>query len=254
MSSIVIFGIVFVFLFGGALLGLLLRGVLPESHLSAESKDIVKLALGVIGTTAAIVLGLLISSSQSSFREQRKDIMQLSANIIILDHVLADYGPETKETRDLLRSVTVSTLNQMWPENNSQPAQLDPTASKVEVLSQKIQALSPQNETQRSLQAQALTLASNLIQTRWLMYAQQVRSIPVPFLIVVGVLIFWFAIIFVSIGLQASYNATIITILLVCALSVAGAIFLIVELNQPFEGLLRIPNAPLRDALSHLGQ
>ncbi|MGE5374078.1 MAG: hypothetical protein ACM3XO_03400 [Bacteroidota bacterium] len=254
MSSIAISGIVFACVFGGALIGMLLQPILPEHHLSTDSKDIVKLGIGVIGTMAALVLGLLIATSQSSFREQRADIQQLSANIILLDRVLAHYGPETKEARDLLRSVAVNTLNQMWPEKSSKPAQLDPTASKVEILYDKIQSLTPHNDTQRSLQAQALSLAFNLVQTRWLMFVQQIRSIPVAFLIVLAVLLFWFTTIFFSFGLYAPSNVTVIAILLICALSVSGAIFLIVELNQPFEGLLRIPSDPLHEALSHLGQ
>jgi hypothetical protein len=203
---------------------------------------------------AALVLALLIAAAQGSFREQRSEIMQLSANIIFLDRVLAHYGPETKEARDLLRSAVVHTLNQMWPEDSSQPAQLDPTASQVEVLLDKIQALSPQNETQRSLHAQALSLAFDLAQTRWLMFVQQVRSIPVAFLIVLAVLVFWFTTIFFSFGLFAPPNATVIAILLLSALAISFAIFLIVELNRPFEGLLRMPSDPLRDALLHLGQ
>ena len=254
MISIAISLIVFACVFAGALLGMFLRAALPEHHLSTDSKDIVKLGMGVIGTMAALVLALMIAAAQGSFREQRSEIMQLSANIVFLDRVLAHYGPETKEARDLLRSTVVRTLNQMWPEDSSQPAQLDPTASKAEALSDKIQALSPQNETQRSLQAQALSLASNLVQTRWLMFMQQVRSIPVAFLIVLAMLVFWFTTIFFSFGLFAPSNATVIAILIVSALSISGAIFLIVELSRPFEGLLRIPSDPLRDALLHLGK
>jgi predicted RND superfamily exporter protein len=231
-----------------------LRGALPEHHLSTDSKDIIRVGMGVIGTMAALVLALLIAAAQGSFREQRSEIVQLSANIILLDRVFAHYGPETKEARDLLRRVVATTLKQMWPEDSSQPAQLDPTASEAEVLLDKVQALSPQNETQRSLHAQALSLAFNLVQTRWLMFVQQVRSIPVAFLIVLAVLVFWFTTIFFSVGLFAPFNATVIAILFISALSISGAIFLIVDLNRPFEGLLRIPSAPLRDALEHLGQ
>jgi hypothetical protein len=231
-----------------------LRGALPEHHLSTDSKDIIRVGMGVIGTMAALVLALLIAAAQGSFRQQRSEIVQLSTNIILLDRVFAHYGPETKEARDLLRSAVVHTLNHMWPKDSSRPVQLDPTASKAEALSDKIQALSPQNDTQRSLQAQALSLASNLAQTRWLMFMQQARSIPVAFLIVLAVLVFWFTTIFFSFGLFAPSNATVIAILFVSALSISGAIFLIVDLNRPFEGLLRIPSAPLRDALEHLGQ
>ena len=254
MSSMAISGIVFACVFGGALLGMFLRTVLPDHHLSTDSKDVVKLGMGVIGTMAAIVLGLLIAAAHGQFRDQRSEIIQLSANIIFLDRVLANYGPEMKEARDLLRSVVVQTLNQMWPEDSSQHTQVDPAASQAEFLLDKIQALSPQNETQRSLQVQAQSLASNLVQTLWLLSVQQVKSIPVSFLIVLAVLLFWFTTIFFGFGLFAPSNATVIAILVVSALSISGAIFLMVELFRPFEGLIRIPSDPLRDALAHLGK
>ena len=166
MISMAISGIVFACVFGGALLGMLLRALLPSHHQSEESKNIIILAMGLIATMTAIVLGLMIEAAQSTFREQRSEIIQMSANIIVLDRVLANYGPETKEARNLLRRVVISTLNQMWPEDSSQPVQLDPTETNAEALYNKFQALSPQNEIQRSLQAQALSLAFNLGQTR----------------------------------------------------------------------------------------
>jgi hypothetical protein len=169
----------------------------------------------------------------------------------LFDRVLAHYGPETKEARSLLRGAVVRTLNRIWPEDGSQPGQAEPPAGKAEVLYDQIQGLTPQNDAQRSLQAQALSLALNIGQTRWLMFEQEGRSIPIPFLVV---LVCWLTIIFVSFGLYAPPNATVVTVLFVCALSIAGAIFLILELDQPFAGWIRIPSAPLRNVLTHLGQ
>ncbi len=250
MSPLAVSGIVFACVFGGALLGAFLRTVLPEHHLSSESRDTVKLGMGLIATMAALVLGLLIASAQSSFDTERSEFTQISANVILLDRVLAHYGPETKEARELLRRAVTRTLNQIWPEDSSHPRQLEPAAG-TEGLYDKIQELSPQTEAQRSLQSQALSLAMNLGQTRWLMFEQESRSIPMPFLVM---LVFWITIIFVSFGLFAPTNATVIVTLFVCALSVSGAIFLILELQQPFGGVIQISSVPLRNALAHLGQ
>jgi hypothetical protein len=249
--------IVFACVFGGALLGIFFRAVLPEPHLSEKSNNIIKLGMGLIGTLAALVLALLISGAQSSFREQRSEIAQMSANIIFLDRILADYGPETKEVRDLLRRSVADMLDQMWPPDSSRPAQLDPITearARGGFLYNKIQSLTPHSDAQRSLQAQALSLAFNLVQARLMILTQQVKSVPRAYLIVLAVLVFWFATIFFSFGLYAPTNATVIATLLVCALSVAVAIFLLVELNTPFEGLLRMPSDALRTALAHLGQ
>jgi hypothetical protein len=231
-----------------------LRPVLPEPHLSEKSINIIKLGMGLIGTLAVFVLGLMLAAAQSSFREQRSDIMQMSANIIFLDRVLADYGPETKEARDLLRRSVVRMLDQIWPADSSKPAQLDPTEYRGGFLYNKIQSLTPHSDAQRALQAQALSLAFNLVQTRFLMFTQQFKSVPVAFLIALAVMVFWFTTVFFSFGLYAPTNATVIATLFVSALSVSGAIFLIAELNRPFDGLLRMPSEPLRIALAHLGQ
>ncbi len=250
MSSMAISWIVFACVFGGALLGMCLRAVLPDRHLSTDSKDFVKLAVGLIGTMSALVLGLLIASAKSSFDTQGSELTQMSAKVILLDRAMAHYGPETKEARDLLRRSVVRALDRMWPEATSGPAQLEPTAESESVYD-KIQKLSPRNEAQRSLQAQALRITTDLQQTRWLLVEQQGGSIPMPFLVL---LVFWVTIIFVSFGLIAPPNATVIAILFVCALSVSGAIFLILELDQPFEGFIQMSSAPLRNALAHLGQ
>ena len=251
MSAAAIGVIVFACVFGGALFGMFLRVSLPEHHLSTDSKDFVKLGMGLIATMAALVLGLLIASAKNSYDIQRNELTQISASIIVLDRLLSKYGPETKEARDLLRRSVVHTLDEMWPEERSQAAQLEPGVSS-DALYDKIYRLSPQNEDQRLLKSQTLTITLNLRQTRWL-EVEQSRGSSIP-RAVLAVLIFWLAIIFVSFGLFAPPNSTVLAVLFVCVLSVCGAIFLILELDGPFEGLIRIPSAPLRDALMHLGQ
>jgi len=242
---------VFVCVFAGAVLGMLLRKALPEDHLSADSKDIVRLGTGLIATMAALVLGLLIGAAQTSFSSQRSELTQMSANIILLDRVLAHYGPETREVRELLRRAVIRLLNQVQPDDGSEPGKAEPTAAGGEILYDKLQALRPQSDLQRSLQPQALGLMLTIGQTRWLMFEQAERSIPMPLL---AVPVSWLAIIFLTFGLYAPRNATVVMVLIVCALSVAGAIFLILELDEPFTGWIRFSSAPLQNALSQLGQ
>jgi hypothetical protein len=174
----------------------------------------------------------------------------MSTNVILLDRAMAHYGSETKEARELLRGSAVQFIDQTWPGARSRSAQSAQPGG-AEGLYEKIQALSPQNESQRWIQAQALTIAINPWQTRWLLVGQSGSSIPVPFLVV---LVFWLAVIFVSWGLFAPRNATVIATLLFCALSFSCAVFLILELDRPFEGLIQISNAPMREALAILGR
>jgi hypothetical protein len=164
---------------------------------------------------------------------------------------LARYGSETHDVRDGLRNALVRVIDHMWPPQGSEPAQLDPAASSGEALFGALQQLSPRNEEQTALKAQALTTATDISQMRWLLFAQKDSSISTPMLVVV---VFWLTTIFVSFGLFAPSNATVIFTQFLCALSIAGAIFLVLELDQPFGGLIQISEAPMRTTLEHLGK
>jgi hypothetical protein len=245
--------VVFVCVFAAALLGMLLRPVLPDSHLSGDSKDVVKLAMGLVATMAALVLGLLTGSAKSAFDTVENEVKQSSADVMVLDRALGQYGPETKEIRDLIRRAVALRLEATWPEDASRPARVDipGTTPALEALEGKIRGLSPQNDAQRSLQARALQMAEDVLQTRWLIFGGAGNSIQVPFLLV---LVFWLAALFLSFGLLAPRNATVVAVLLVAALSVSSSLFLILEMNHPLQGMLKVPSAPLRFTLSHLGE
>jgi hypothetical protein len=181
-------------------------------------------------------------SAKSAYDTRSNQLVQVSADIIELDRALARYGPETKEARSLLERSVAATLERFWPAEGAQPIAIDPKASPVEALYDKIEELSPQNDAQRALRSQAETTALDMGRTRLLLFEHLDRSISVPFLVV---LVFWLCIIFASFGLFAPRNATVIAVLCVCALSVSGAIFLILELDRSFEGLLKVSGAPL---------
>jgi hypothetical protein len=243
--------VVFALVFGSALFAAFVRDALPERHLSAESKDVVKLGIALIATMSALVLSLLVASAKSAFDTRSNQLVQTSVDIILLDRGLASYGPETKDARYLLRNSVAAVVERFWPaEGGRRPISIDPNAQPVEALAVKIEELSPQNDMQRLLRSQALTTAQNVGRTRLPLFENLGSSIPLPFLVV---LVFWLCIIFASFGLFAPRNATVIAVLCVCALSVAGAIFLILELDRSFEGLLQVSGAPLRAALAQLG-
>jgi len=251
MSSISISSIVFACVFGGAILGMSIRAVLPQQHLNADSKDVVKLGMGIVATLSALVLSLLIASAKGSYDAQSTELTQMSAKVILLDRVLAHYGPETKETRDPLRGSVARVLDQTWSRGHSSTSQLDAPSGGAEILVDKIQAFAPKDDRQRSLQTQAMSIVLDLGQMRWLQYAQGSASISMPLLVV---LVFRLTTIFVGFGLFAPANATVLTSLLVSALSASAAILLILELYSPYSGLIQIPSAPLRDALTQQGR
>jgi hypothetical protein len=249
MSSIAISLIAFAVVFSGALLGMTLRAALPQDHFTSATTDSVKLAMGLVATMAALVLGLLIASAKSSFDMQNTELTEMSSKVVLLDRVLAHYGPETKDARNEVRSAVVRALESDTPGKSD--ARQFVSSANGEGLYDKIAGLSPKDDAQRMIQAQAFSILISLGQTRWLLAEQRVNSVSLPLLVV---LIFWLTIIFISFGLFAPRNATAFASLLVSALSVSGAILLILEMYSPYSGLIHVTSAPLRAALEHLGQ
>jgi hypothetical protein len=240
--------VVFACICGGALLGMFLRHALPGQHLNSDTKDVVRLGTGLVGTIAALVLGLLIASAKTSFDTQSTQIKQLTANIILLDGFLAQYGSETAPARAQMRRGIGTMIERIWRENTSDLQKQAPFAAsrESEEFIGLLQRLSPRDDAQRSLQDRVIQAGTEIFKTRLLLFVHDVEPIPIPFLIV---LVFWLTIIFASFSLFAQPNAVVFSALLVFALSAAGAVFLILELGQPFAGLMQISDEPLRNAL-----
>src|SRR5271167_1780006 len=148
MNPIAVSLIVFACVFGGAVFGILIGRVLPPRHLSADSKDVVKMGMGLVATMAALVLGLLISSAKSFYDAQTTEVTQMSARVILLDRLLAHYGPETKEARDLLRGTLAGAIDRMWPQERTRSSEVEAPSTGPEALLVKIQALSPKDDRQ----------------------------------------------------------------------------------------------------------
>lgn len=247
--------ITFAFAFGGVVLGLWLRSALPKHHLDEDSKDSVKLGIGLIATMTALVLGLVTASAKSSFDAVDNAVKETAVQLLALDRVLARYGPETGQIRGQLKQAVGERIDMIWPSDSSRPRALDPTASgmapRVEALADAIRSLKPHDDVQRALQTRAVDLAEALLQARWLATAGSEASVPLPFLVV---LLFWLTVTFASFGLFAPRNGTVIVVLFVCALSIGGALFLVLELDGPFDGLLRVSPDPLRFAYTHINR
>jgi hypothetical protein len=240
-------------IFGGTLLGMFLRTILNEQHLSADSRDVMKLGTGMIATLAALILGLLTSSAKGTFDTINSIVKQTGSKVILLDRTMARYGPETKEARDVLRSVVTSSVERIWPAEKKAIAveKVGQSQRGLEALEEKLRQLSPRNDDQRRLQSRALEIVGEFEQARSLLMANIGQtSFPIPLLVL---LVCWLTIIFCNFGLITSRNIPVVAVLFVCALSAASSLFLILELDQPFGGVIKISSAPLRDALAHLG-
>ena len=252
MSPIALAFVVLACVFGGAMFGMFLSTVLPEHHLSEASKDVVKLVTGLIATLAALVLGLLVASSKSAFDTANEGFRQSAAKVILLDRTLAQYGPESKDVREMLRKGFAARIDQLFPKDGSQHSALGTAqgTAAVEGFAQKLRALSPQTDAQRSLQSRAVEIMDSVAQARWMEIEEEENAIPTPFLVV---LVLWLAVMFASFGLFAPRNAIAVTVLFLGALSLSGAIFLIEELNNPLGGFISISRAPMDRALGFLG-
>ena len=243
--------IVFLCTFGGALVGLMLRSVLPAHHFDEHAKGAVNLAAATISVLTALVISSLITSARGAFETTIAEVEQLSADLILLDRVMARYGPEADPARDLLRRYTILKIDLTWPKDRTRKPVLDDPAALelLETLQDKLRALEPQTEAQRWLKSRALQVSGDLAQTRWKLAIQSASVIPRPFLMVV---VAWLTILFATFGLFAPRNPTVITVFLVTALSVSAAIVLILELDNPFGGFITIPADPMQNALAHL--
>ena len=214
-----------------------LANVLPQHHLNAETKDLVKLGVGLIGTMAALLLGLLVASAKSAYDARSSELTEMAANTILLDRALAHYGPTAGPIRGLLKIAVVRMIDQVWGKGNSDAGALLTGAQPLGVVYDKIQELVPHSDAQRAVQSQAASTIVNFGQERLLLFAQSGSSISRPFLVVV---VFWLTVLFVSFGLFAPRNPTAVVTLLIAAISVAGALYLILDLDQPFSGLMQI--------------
>lgn len=253
MTSLEIALVILLVVFSGAVFGLLIGRRLPSDHMSSETKAVVSVSVAVVGTMSALVIGLLISSGSSSFVARNREVGQLSVNIIRLDALLRRYGPEADGARDALRRYTTMKLEDLFPNRQDGKPKVDNPAT-VKVLDEVqdlILGLKPADDRQRWLSAQALQLAAEVGEARWLLIQQNANSVPLPFL---GAVTLWLTVLFASFGLFAPRNVTAIIALFVCAFAVSAAIKLILDLDTPFEGRIRLSPPPIHiysDPLRH---
>jgi len=250
VTSIAIALLIFAGSLAAALLAVALQ--LPRHHLDDCSRDVVKSVMGLVATLAALVLGLLIASANSSYQTLSNQLDQMAASLVELDRALKYYGPEAAPARASFHRVARAEIDRVWPHGQAQLAGIEPGAirQQSDEFVRIIGRLSPQTEAQRFEQKRILQLVTDFARMRTLMISEAESDLPSPFL---AVLMFWLTVLFFGFGLFARLNATVLVALSIGALSVAGAIYLILELSHPFDGLMRISAAPLREALSQMG-
>jgi hypothetical protein len=245
----------------GYLVGLLIQRYLPEDHLSGDSKESVKQGLGMLATLSALVLGLLVATTKGTYDAQSAAVKDLASSAMLLDRILERYGKETKETkkikeikdiRAIIKKGALVMVKQLWPsEGEGVQASEAELRMAGDVLFDKVSDLKPNGEAQTMLKARALELIIGIGQTRQKLLAQRASSIPLVLLVV---LIVWMSLLFGCYGLLAARNWTSHIIMAICMLSLASSLLLVLELDRPFDGLIRVPSTPLTEAHSRLGE
>ncbi|MBY3562592.1 bestrophin-like domain [Rhizobium laguerreae] len=253
MGSLLVGGLVFVFLSMATSIGLVVRGRLPDHHLNAESKDVIRLATAVVGTLSALTLGLLIASAKSSYDNAEVEMRTAAARVLLLDRVMAQYGPETDKARQLLRELIERRLSRGWTAETTDETfgNAPGEYQDIEAVQAVLRSLLPRGAVQHSLQARAVEVSGMMAEAHWLLVESGEEGLPWAF---VTVLVCWLSLLFATFGLQAPANLTVLSILLVCALSIAGAIFLVSDMANPYLGLIRVSDAPLQSAIERLGK
>jgi hypothetical protein len=251
MSVVSISLLVAACIFAGAMAGLYLHPLLPPGHQGKETQDVVRLGIGMLSVLASLVLGLLIATAKTSYDATDHAIRSYAAELALLNETLRDYGGAASAPRDLLRKYTQRVLDDGWPTDGARPNGLadDTSGQLLEHVREAIRALKPIDDGQRSLQAQATDINLNLLRERWLLIEQQGPSVQ---LVVLAILVSWVTVIFASFGMNAPRNGTVVVTFLICSLAIGGAIFLILEMDRPLDGVMQISSWPLRNALAQM--
>ena len=249
MTSPWIFLIAFVAILAGSAAGMMLRVRLPQEQL-AEIRETVRLGAGLLTTLTTVVISLTIASAKSYYDSQDAHFRQLTAYVVKTDQLLGQYGPEAEGIRKVMREAVPAAIDRIWHEKavaNQDTAFTD--QSLAEQLYAAIAPLSPKNDAQRSLKSRIEQTVAGMAQTRLLLFADGNTAVLTPFLLAV---IFWLVVIFTSFGLFVEPGPIVFVALVVFALSIAVALFLVADLSQPFAGVMQVPREQLRNVLAPL--
>jgi hypothetical protein len=249
-NSLIITLVVFAVILAGTFAGLKVRDHIPKQHLTDETRNLVAVSTAVVATVSALVLGLLISNANTSFTRLGGEVTALSAEILRLDHILRRYGADAEPARSTLEQYAEQKSADLFPDNPADVRLSNPsTYELLQRFEDMLLALKPANARDQWWLTQAMILAAKIGDSRWLLAQQVGQGTPKAF---VALLVFWLALLFASFGLFAPRNLTSVAIQILCALAVAGAVGMFLELEQGFGSMVHISSQPMRQAVKTL--
>ncbi len=249
--SVLVFFVVLACLGAATILGLYLSATTSKAHLDGRSKEVIHGFMGVIAHLIAVVLGLLIFSAKTSFDIKDSEFKHASAKVVLLDRVLAHYGPRAQGARDALRSTIEKKLAVLEPSRKLGAEKGRRSFVSIEDVQDKIRALAPEHDGERWLKERALAVSGDIAQARWFLFDELDSTIPSPF---IAIMVFWLMLIFFSYGLFTPRNVTVLTVLALCAVSLASSVYLVLEMDNSLEGPISISTEPLHKAFDELGR
>ena len=241
-----------VFAFGAGMLGLTLHVWLPEKHAPDRSREMIGAMTGMLSLLLALVLGTLVGSAYTVYATQKAELETLAARTLQLDSALEAFGPEAQPGRDGLRKAITQSYNRIWGQEDADLDSLSvkPVLAGSKMLEMFLMSLTPKTDAQKQVLATANVAASQIAQTRVLMTLQLAGGISWPMLAIV---VCWSLLLFCGYGLVSPVNATVVTALALGAIAVASAIFIIIELSQPYSGLFKLPPGAMIETIKALG-
>jgi hypothetical protein len=257
MNSQQIALLTFALIFGAALTGFVIQRLLPPQHLSDQSKGAVHLGAALIGTLAALILGLLVSSSKGTYDQAGGLLKEMCATYEHADRLLANYGVEAAPIREQLRHSAEKMIWIIWPEETVQgevDGLPDRVATKMDLegVYNRTSLLKPGNANQVHLQNDAMRLMGDIIQKRW-MLEEVVLGGGISFVLLVIPVLF-IAFIILTYAVYAPRNTTVTFVLFCYAACIAIAVFLISELSSPLQGSLKVSSRQVHIALDEMGK
>jgi hypothetical protein len=244
-----------ILVFASGLLGLYLKKLLPDPHIEA-ARGMIGAVVGLVTLLLALVLGTIVGSAYGFYATQKAELESLSTRALQLDLALAEYGPETKAFRAKMKEGMSGAYNMFWgPGNavdyNPQALNVGAALPPLQATDEFLASLNPQTPAQRQALSAAAINASWIQNLRITMSLQLASPVSWPLLVIVVV---WSMLLFCGFGLVSPVNATAVTALALGAFAVASAVFLIIELSQPYTGLFRIPPGALEQTIAALGR
>jgi hypothetical protein len=241
--------------FAGGSIGLILQRVLPESFTTGGPRDMIGAVVGLLTLLSALVLGLLIWTAYGVYSGQNLAVQTLAAKVLQLDLALADYGPDATPMRAQVRQNLAKTIDQIWGANESDADFVaNNFAAAVQSLRNReaaLAALHPSMDTQKQALAAAMSTVDSIGQARLQMSFALANPVSYPLiLMVVG----WATFLFCGYGLMSKGNAMSVAAGAVGAVAVSSAVYLILDLSDPYSGVFRASSAPLEQVLAVMGK